>query len=168
MCGAYARTAAEWDAHRQQQATAAAGPVEIVRIGDAPPRPLPKGPRPPSAVRMLDLTRILDTWRRWACSPRSGAARARVGAGRCAFRSPRLADGCGILPRRVTFQRPLTCQFRRGTSSKATPPSGVCGIWVLRSRCPPRRRTGPCPQTRLDSIRPYGLVNPSRPRPSCH
>ena len=56
MCGAYARTAAEWDAHPQQQATAAAGPVEIVRIGDAPPQPLPKGPRPLSAVRMLDLT----------------------------------------------------------------------------------------------------------------
>lgn len=59
MCGAYARTAAEWDAHPQNQATAAAGPVEIVRIGDAPPQPLPEGPRPLSAVRVLDLTRIL-------------------------------------------------------------------------------------------------------------
>lgn len=59
MCGGYARTTAEWDAHPQQQATVAAGPVEIVRIGDAPPRSLPKGPRPLSAVRVLDLTRIL-------------------------------------------------------------------------------------------------------------
>ena len=100
---------------------------------------------------------------------RAPATRVRgVGTGRCAFRSPRLVDGCGIFPHRVPFRRPLTCQFHRGTSSKATSPSGVCGISVLRSRCPPRRRTGPCPQTRLDSIRPHWLVNLSRQRTSCH
>lgn len=59
MCGAYARTASEWDAHPQQIATSAAGPLEVVRIGDAPPVPLPQGGRPLSGVRMLDLTRIL-------------------------------------------------------------------------------------------------------------
>lgn len=59
MCGAYARTAAEWDAHPQQLASAAAGPIEVVRIGDAPPTPLPRGSRPLSGVRVLDLTRIL-------------------------------------------------------------------------------------------------------------
>ncbi|MDO9285669.1 MAG: CoA transferase [Aquabacterium sp.] len=59
MCGAYARSAAEWQRHPQQQATAAAGPLEVVRIGDAPPEPLPAGVRPLSGVRMLDLTRIL-------------------------------------------------------------------------------------------------------------
>ena len=51
MCGAYARSAAEWDAHPQQQATAAAGPVEIVRIGDGP------DVRYPNA---LDVTRNTD------------------------------------------------------------------------------------------------------------
>ena len=59
MCGAYARSAAEWQRHPQQLATALAGPVEIVRIGDAPPEPLPAGARPLSGLRMLDLTRIL-------------------------------------------------------------------------------------------------------------
>lgn len=56
---ACARTAAEWDAYPKHQATAGAGPVEIVHIGDAPPQPFPKGPRPLLAVRMLDLTHIL-------------------------------------------------------------------------------------------------------------
>ena len=59
MCGAYARTAAEWDTHPQQTATATAGPLEVVRIGDAPPLPLARGERPLAGVRVLDLTRIL-------------------------------------------------------------------------------------------------------------
>jgi len=33
--------------------------LEIIKIGDAPPRPLPKGDRPLSGVRVLDLTRVL-------------------------------------------------------------------------------------------------------------
>ena len=33
--------------------------MEIVRIGDAPPEPLPRGERPPAGVRVLDLTRVL-------------------------------------------------------------------------------------------------------------
>jgi crotonobetainyl-CoA:carnitine CoA-transferase CaiB-like acyl-CoA transferase len=59
MCGAYARTEAEWEKHPQHLATAAAGPIEIRRIGDAAPEPLPEGLRPLSGVRVLDLTRIL-------------------------------------------------------------------------------------------------------------
>lgn len=59
MCGAYARSAAEWSAHPQHIATAAAGPLEIVRIGDAPPEALPYATRPLSGIRVLDLTRIL-------------------------------------------------------------------------------------------------------------
>jgi crotonobetainyl-CoA:carnitine CoA-transferase CaiB-like acyl-CoA transferase len=33
--------------------------VEIVRIGDAPPEPLPRGERPLAGFRVLDLTRVL-------------------------------------------------------------------------------------------------------------
>jgi len=33
--------------------------IEILRIGDAPPEPLPTGDRPLSGIRVLDLTRVL-------------------------------------------------------------------------------------------------------------
>jgi crotonobetainyl-CoA:carnitine CoA-transferase CaiB-like acyl-CoA transferase len=33
--------------------------LEVVRIGDAPPQPLPKGDRPLAGIRVLDLTRVL-------------------------------------------------------------------------------------------------------------
>jgi len=65
LCGARLRSAAEWRAHPQGQALAGVPLVEIVRIGDAPPAPLPgpraneAGARPLSGVRVLDLTRVL-------------------------------------------------------------------------------------------------------------
>jgi crotonobetainyl-CoA:carnitine CoA-transferase CaiB-like acyl-CoA transferase len=59
QCGAMARTAAEWAAHPQGQAIANTPRVEITRIGDSDPEPLPAGGRPLSGVRVLDLTRIL-------------------------------------------------------------------------------------------------------------
>jgi crotonobetainyl-CoA:carnitine CoA-transferase CaiB-like acyl-CoA transferase len=58
-CGALVRTEEEWRAHPQGQAAAAEPPVEILRIGDAPPEPLPPGTRPLGGVRVLDLTRVL-------------------------------------------------------------------------------------------------------------
>ena len=59
QCGAVLRTAAEWGAHPQGLATAAAPLVEVIRIGDAPPRPWTQAARPLDGVRVLDLTRIL-------------------------------------------------------------------------------------------------------------
>ncbi len=58
-CGAFARSHAEWAAHPQAGAIRDLPAVEIIRIGDAPPRPLPPGPRPLSGVRALDLTRVI-------------------------------------------------------------------------------------------------------------
>ena len=58
-CAGFVRTEAQWRAHPQAAAVAAQPLVEIRRIGDAPPEPLPKGPRPLSGVRVLDLTRVL-------------------------------------------------------------------------------------------------------------
>ncbi|HVC60766.1 MAG TPA: CoA transferase [Acetobacteraceae bacterium] len=57
--GGMVRTQAEWAAHPQAAAIAALPLLEIVRIGDAPPEPLPAGGRPLSGVRVLDLTRVL-------------------------------------------------------------------------------------------------------------
>jgi crotonobetainyl-CoA:carnitine CoA-transferase CaiB-like acyl-CoA transferase len=59
QCGAMARTAAEWAAHPQGRALADAPRVEITKIADSDPEPLPAGDRPLSGIRVLDLTRIL-------------------------------------------------------------------------------------------------------------
>ena len=59
MVVAMARSFAEWDAHLQGEAVAALPLFTIEKIGEAPPRPLPKGPRPLAGQRVLDLTRII-------------------------------------------------------------------------------------------------------------
>ena len=59
LCGAVCRTPEEWAAHPQGQALAPLPVVEVRRIGDAPPRPLPPAERPLEGVRVLDLTRVL-------------------------------------------------------------------------------------------------------------
>ncbi len=53
------RSRAEWAAHPQAAAVARLPPVQIEKIGDAPPRPLPLGGRPLSGLRVLDLTRVI-------------------------------------------------------------------------------------------------------------
>ncbi|ONG47296.1 carnitine dehydratase [Pseudoroseomonas deserti] len=53
------RDTASWDASPAGQALAAEPLVAVTRIGDAPPRPLPLGPRPLSGLRALELTRII-------------------------------------------------------------------------------------------------------------
>ena len=58
-CGAFARTTGEWAQHPQAAAVASLPLVEIVRITNAPPEPLPRGERPLAGVRVLDLTRVL-------------------------------------------------------------------------------------------------------------
>lgn len=58
-CGGMIRTQQEWRAHPQGMALAARPVITIERIGEAPPEPVPGGPRPLSGLRVLDLTRIL-------------------------------------------------------------------------------------------------------------
>jgi crotonobetainyl-CoA:carnitine CoA-transferase CaiB-like acyl-CoA transferase len=57
--GGMVRSKAEWAAHPQSAAIADLPLMEIVKIGEAPPEPLPAGNRPLSGVRVLDLTRVL-------------------------------------------------------------------------------------------------------------
>ncbi len=59
LCAAVCRTADEWAAHPQGALLATKPVLEVTRIGDAPPQPLPEGDRPLAGVRVLDLTRVL-------------------------------------------------------------------------------------------------------------
>jgi len=62
MCAALIRSPDEWRAHPQAVALADLPLFEILRIGDAPPRPLGRGAlpeRPLSGVRVLDLSRVI-------------------------------------------------------------------------------------------------------------
>lgn len=58
-CAGLARTADEWARHPHSAAVALQPLIEIQRISDSKPEPLPAGPRPLSGVRVLDLTRVL-------------------------------------------------------------------------------------------------------------
>jgi crotonobetainyl-CoA:carnitine CoA-transferase CaiB-like acyl-CoA transferase len=58
-CAGLVRTTEEWARHPQSAAVASLPLLEIERIGDAPPEPLPVRPRPLSGIRVLDLTRVV-------------------------------------------------------------------------------------------------------------
>jgi crotonobetainyl-CoA:carnitine CoA-transferase CaiB-like acyl-CoA transferase len=83
QCGAMARTAEEWAAHPQGQALASVPRVEIIKLADSEPRPLPAGDRPLAGVRVLDLTRIL-------AGPTHARTLAQYGADALHITSPRL------------------------------------------------------------------------------
>ena len=57
--GGMVRTMDEWARHPQGIAVAALPLMEIIRIGESPAEGLPKGDRPLSGVRVLDLTRVI-------------------------------------------------------------------------------------------------------------
>ena len=57
--GGMVRSMAEWAKHPQAAAIASLPLMEIVKIGDSPPEPLPEAERPLSGIRVLDLTRVL-------------------------------------------------------------------------------------------------------------
>jgi crotonobetainyl-CoA:carnitine CoA-transferase CaiB-like acyl-CoA transferase len=57
--GGMVRSMQEWAQHPQAAAIASLPLMEVVKIGDSPPEPLPSGDRPLSGVRVLDLTRVL-------------------------------------------------------------------------------------------------------------
>lgn len=71
--GGLTRSREEWNAHPHGIAIAKLPLIDIVKIGDAPAEPLPKGDRPLSGVRAFDLTRVL-------AGPTSGRVLAENGA----------------------------------------------------------------------------------------
>ncbi len=71
--GGLTRSRQEWNAHPHGVAISKLPLIDIVKIGEAPARPLPKGDRPLSGVRAFDLTRVL-------AGPTSGRVLAENGA----------------------------------------------------------------------------------------
>ena len=60
LCVAFVRAPEEWRAHPQALALTFLPLMEVLRIGDAPPRPFADGAdRPLSGVRVVDLTRVI-------------------------------------------------------------------------------------------------------------
>ena len=57
--GGMVRSMDEWAQHPQGIAISKLPLMEIVKIADSPAEPLPKGDRPMSGVRVLDLTRVI-------------------------------------------------------------------------------------------------------------
>ena len=58
-CGAMVRSNTEWLDHPHGKVLEAKAIVEIIKIADSDPEPIPEGDRPLSGIRALDLTRIL-------------------------------------------------------------------------------------------------------------
>lgn len=59
MCSAIVRTPEEWEIHPQAKAINILPLLEIIKIGDSDPEPLPPGDRPLSGIKVLDLTRVI-------------------------------------------------------------------------------------------------------------
>jgi len=88
--GGLSRSREEWNAHPHGIAIAKLPLIDMVKIGEAPAEPLPKGERPLSGVRALDLTRVL-------AGPTSGRVLAENGADVLHIAAPHLPYQTEIL-----------------------------------------------------------------------
>jgi crotonobetainyl-CoA:carnitine CoA-transferase CaiB-like acyl-CoA transferase len=91
-CAGVVRTPEEWDGCEQGRQLAARPPVEVIKIGDSAPEPLPEaGDAPLSGVRVLDMTRVL-------AGPTCARTLAQYGADVLYLASPKLPASLGFLP----------------------------------------------------------------------
>ena len=119
-CAGLVRSEEQWAQHAHAQAVAAQPLLEIARIGDAPPEPLPPGDRPLSGIRALDLTRVL-------AGPTCARCLAEHGADVLKITAPHLPDsglveldtGIGKLSAHVDLRTPGGVATLRGLARDA-------------------------------------------------
>jgi crotonobetainyl-CoA:carnitine CoA-transferase CaiB-like acyl-CoA transferase len=122
LCAARVRSAREWAEHPQGRALAAKPLIEIRRIGDAPPAPLPGFPtggstipqRPLSGLRVLDLTRVLAGPTCGRTLAEHGADVLRIGAPHLPSIQPFVVDtGHGKLSAHLDLREPEDAETLR-------------------------------------------------------
>ncbi len=91
-CAGIVRTPDEWDASEQGRQLAARPAVEVIKIADSPPEPMPEGgDMPLSGIRVIDMTRVL-------AGPTCARTLAQYGADVLYLASPTLPASLGFLP----------------------------------------------------------------------
>lgn len=118
--GGMVRTMDEWVRHPQGIAVATLPLMEIIKIGDSSPEPLPDGDRPLSGVRVLDLTRVI-------AGPACGRTLAEHGAEVMKISAPHLPSlgrqeydtGHGKLSAYLDLRQPKDREILRGLVREA-------------------------------------------------
>ena len=93
LCVALVRSAQDWTEHAHAKAISTLPVIEIIKLGDAPPEPLPSdGQQPLSNVNVLDLTKVIAGPVCGRTLASYGANVMRVGAKHLPFIEPLVID----------------------------------------------------------------------------
>ena len=118
--GGMVRSMEEWAQHPQSAAVASLPLLEIEKIGDGPPQPLPDGDRPLSGIRVLDLTRVLAGPTCARTLAEHGADVMKISGPHLPFSpSQELDTGHGKLSAHIDMRRAQELETLRGLVSQA-------------------------------------------------